>query len=159
MIEKAKKFVSDVVVEMKKVSWPSVNELRGSTMVVIVTVITSTVVCIESPVTLWFDRTRFSILIGMPRQESSSRWVSHRWRPPAAGPGCVTCSCFSWLNLPMPPAYQHCTRLWTFFASHVSRAWRFVPKDKRHNPATDLSTVQRKSHVQIVSKDVVSIVA
>jgi preprotein translocase subunit SecE len=39
MIEKAKKFVSDVVVEMKKVSWPTINELKGSTMVVIVTVI------------------------------------------------------------------------------------------------------------------------
>ena len=39
MMEKAKKFVSDVVSEMKKVSWPTVNELRGSTMVVIVTVI------------------------------------------------------------------------------------------------------------------------
>ena len=39
MIAKAKKFMSDVVVEMKKVSWPSMNELRGSTMVVIVTVI------------------------------------------------------------------------------------------------------------------------
>jgi len=39
MIAKSKKFVADVIVEMKKVSWPSMNELRGSTMVVIVTVI------------------------------------------------------------------------------------------------------------------------
>ena len=39
MIEKTKKFTSDVVVEMKKVSWPTRNELKGSTMVVIVTVI------------------------------------------------------------------------------------------------------------------------
>ena len=39
MIEKAKQFVADVIVEMKKVSWPSVAELRESTMVVIVTVI------------------------------------------------------------------------------------------------------------------------
>jgi len=39
MIGKAKQFVSDVIVEMKKVSWPSRTELRGSTMVVIVTVI------------------------------------------------------------------------------------------------------------------------
>jgi len=39
MIEKAKQFVADVVVEMKKVSWPTVPELRGSTTVVIVTVI------------------------------------------------------------------------------------------------------------------------
>jgi preprotein translocase subunit SecE len=39
MVEKIKKFVNDVVVEMKKVSWPTRNELRGSTTVVIVTVI------------------------------------------------------------------------------------------------------------------------
>ena len=39
MIEKARKFVSDVNAEMKKVSWPTRTELRGSTMVVIVTVI------------------------------------------------------------------------------------------------------------------------
>jgi len=38
MIEKSKKFVNDVIVEMKKVSWPTRDELRGSTMVVIVTV-------------------------------------------------------------------------------------------------------------------------
>jgi preprotein translocase subunit SecE len=39
MIEKAKQFATDVVVEMKKVSWPTIPELRGSTVVVIVTVI------------------------------------------------------------------------------------------------------------------------
>ena len=39
MIEKAKQFVTDVIVEMKKVSWPTTTELRGSTVVVIVTVI------------------------------------------------------------------------------------------------------------------------
>jgi preprotein translocase subunit SecE len=39
MIDKTKKFVQDVQVEMKKVTWPSRGELRGSTMVVIVTVI------------------------------------------------------------------------------------------------------------------------
>jgi len=39
MIQKAKQFTSDVVLEMKKVSWPTVPELRGSTTVVIVTVI------------------------------------------------------------------------------------------------------------------------
>ena len=38
MIEKAKKFVNDVIIEMKKVSWPTRNELKGSTMVVIWTV-------------------------------------------------------------------------------------------------------------------------
>ena len=39
MFEKAKKFVLDVRTEMGKVSWPTRHELRGSTMVVIVTVI------------------------------------------------------------------------------------------------------------------------
>ena len=39
MFEKAKKFLVDVRTEMGKVSWPTRNELRGSTMVVIVTVI------------------------------------------------------------------------------------------------------------------------
>jgi len=39
MFEKAKKFMIDVRTEMGKVSWPTRNELRGSTMVVIVTVI------------------------------------------------------------------------------------------------------------------------
>jgi preprotein translocase subunit SecE len=39
VIEKVKKFFADVYAEMKKVSWPSKEEIRGSTMVVIVTVI------------------------------------------------------------------------------------------------------------------------
>jgi preprotein translocase subunit SecE len=39
VIEKVKKFFADVYAEMKKVSWPSREEIRGSTMVVIVTVI------------------------------------------------------------------------------------------------------------------------
>jgi preprotein translocase subunit SecE len=39
MFEKAKKFLADVRTEMSKVSWPTRNELRGSTLVVIVTVI------------------------------------------------------------------------------------------------------------------------
>jgi preprotein translocase subunit SecE len=39
MFEKAKKFVADVWIELKKVSWPSREELRGSTVVVIVAVI------------------------------------------------------------------------------------------------------------------------
>jgi preprotein translocase subunit SecE len=38
MIEKAKKFTNDVISEMKKVTWPTLDELKGSTMVVIVTV-------------------------------------------------------------------------------------------------------------------------
>ena len=39
MIQRITKFWNDVKVEMKKVTWPSRAELRGSTMVVIVTVI------------------------------------------------------------------------------------------------------------------------
>ena len=35
MINRIKKFFEDVVFEMKKVSWPSVEELKGSTMVVL----------------------------------------------------------------------------------------------------------------------------
>lgn len=35
MITKIKKFFEDVVFEMKKVSWPSMAELKGSTMVVL----------------------------------------------------------------------------------------------------------------------------
>jgi preprotein translocase subunit SecE len=44
MFEKAKKFVADVWIELKKVSWPSREELRGSTVVVIVAVILISVV-------------------------------------------------------------------------------------------------------------------
>ncbi|MGE5480329.1 MAG: preprotein translocase subunit SecE [Chloroflexota bacterium] len=36
MIEKTKQFYEDVVAEMKKVSWPTKEQLRESTMVVIV---------------------------------------------------------------------------------------------------------------------------
>ncbi len=35
MINKIKKFFEDVVFEMKKVSWPSTEELKGSTLVVL----------------------------------------------------------------------------------------------------------------------------
>lgn len=35
MITKIKKFFEDVVFEMKKVSWPSWEELKGSTIVVL----------------------------------------------------------------------------------------------------------------------------
>jgi len=35
MINKIKKFFEDVVFEMKKVSWPSMEELKGSTVVVL----------------------------------------------------------------------------------------------------------------------------
>jgi preprotein translocase subunit SecE len=36
MVGKIKKFVNEVVAEMKKVSWPSKEQLRESTVVVIV---------------------------------------------------------------------------------------------------------------------------
>ena len=44
MIEKVKKFFAEVYAELKKVSWPSREEIRGSTMVVIVTVIIMAIV-------------------------------------------------------------------------------------------------------------------
>ncbi len=36
MFKKAKEFINGVVFEMKKVSWPSWPELKGSTLVVLV---------------------------------------------------------------------------------------------------------------------------
>ncbi len=39
MVARVKQFAQDVHVEMKKVTWPTREELRGSTVVVIVTVI------------------------------------------------------------------------------------------------------------------------
>jgi len=36
MIAKTKKFVQDVQVELKKVTWPSWKELRGATLIVVV---------------------------------------------------------------------------------------------------------------------------
>jgi len=39
MVAKVRQFAQDVQLEMKKVTWPSREELRGSTMVVIVMVI------------------------------------------------------------------------------------------------------------------------
>ena len=39
MVAKVRQFAQEVQVEMKKVTWPSREELRGSTMVVIVMVI------------------------------------------------------------------------------------------------------------------------
>lgn len=36
LLEKPVKFISDVNVEMSKVSWPSYEELKGSTTIVIV---------------------------------------------------------------------------------------------------------------------------
>ncbi len=39
VVAKVKEFATDVRAEMKKVTWPTREELRGSTMVVIVTVI------------------------------------------------------------------------------------------------------------------------
>jgi preprotein translocase subunit SecE len=39
VVQKVKTFALDVQMEMKKVTWPTREELRGSTVVVIVTVI------------------------------------------------------------------------------------------------------------------------
>ena len=43
MFERLKKFLKEVRLELGKVTWPTVNELRGSTGVVIVTVLIFTV--------------------------------------------------------------------------------------------------------------------
>lgn len=44
MIKKIKNFASDVVAEMKKVSWPTKEQLRESTIVVIVVTIIITAI-------------------------------------------------------------------------------------------------------------------
>ncbi len=44
MIKKIKNFASDVVAEMKKVSWPTKEQLRESTVVVIVVTIIITAI-------------------------------------------------------------------------------------------------------------------
>ena len=44
MIGKIKEFANDVVKEMKKVSWPTRDQLKESTIVVIVTTIIITVI-------------------------------------------------------------------------------------------------------------------
>jgi preprotein translocase subunit SecE len=43
MFEKIKRFLKEVRVELTKVTWPSVHELRGSTGVVIITVLVLTI--------------------------------------------------------------------------------------------------------------------
>jgi preprotein translocase subunit SecE len=43
MFERLKKFLKEVRLELTKVTWPTANELRGSTAVVIVTVLIFTV--------------------------------------------------------------------------------------------------------------------
>ncbi len=43
-VDKIRTFLSEVKVETRKVSWPSLEELRGSTWVVIVAVLIITVV-------------------------------------------------------------------------------------------------------------------
>ena len=42
MFEKIKRFLREVRVELTKVTWPTVDELRGSTGVVIITVLVIT---------------------------------------------------------------------------------------------------------------------
>jgi preprotein translocase subunit SecE len=44
MVNKIKTFVNEVVREMKKVSWPSKDQLRESTIVVVVTTIIITTI-------------------------------------------------------------------------------------------------------------------
>jgi|APHig6443717817_1056837.scaffolds.fasta_scaffold1668954_1 preprotein translocase subunit SecE len=54
MIKKIKSFVNDVVVEMKKVSWPTREQLMESTRVVIATsLIITAFVFIVDQVTTW----------------------------------------------------------------------------------------------------------
>jgi len=43
MFERLKRFLKEVKVEMSKVTWPTVAELRGSTGVVIITVLAITI--------------------------------------------------------------------------------------------------------------------
>jgi preprotein translocase subunit SecE len=43
MFEKIKRFLREVRVELTKVTWPTMDELRGSTGVVIITVLVVTV--------------------------------------------------------------------------------------------------------------------
>ena len=54
MVKKIKEFVNDVVKEMKKVSWPSKEQLKESTTVVIVTtlIITTIVFVIDKAMEL-----------------------------------------------------------------------------------------------------------
>lgn len=54
MIKKIKEFGNDVVKEMKKVSWPTKEQLKESTMVVIATtlIITSIVLVIDKAMDL-----------------------------------------------------------------------------------------------------------
>jgi len=43
MFEKLKRFLKEVKVELTKVTWPTLSELRGSTGVVIITVLLITI--------------------------------------------------------------------------------------------------------------------
>jgi preprotein translocase subunit SecE len=43
MLQKIKRFLKEVKVELSKVTWPTMHELRGSTGVVIITVLVITV--------------------------------------------------------------------------------------------------------------------
>ncbi len=56
MIKKIKNFASDVVAEMKKVSWPTKEQLRESTIVVIIVTIIITAIT-------WLFDTVFTKLI------------------------------------------------------------------------------------------------
>jgi len=58
MFEKLKTFLKEVKVELKKVTWPTRYELRGSTGVVIVTVLLFTLV-------IWLVDQGFTRLVGL----------------------------------------------------------------------------------------------
>ncbi len=58
MFEKLKTFLKEVKVELKKVTWPTKYELRGSTGVVIVTVLLFTIV-------IWLVDQGFARLVGL----------------------------------------------------------------------------------------------
>ncbi|MGQ9603427.1 MAG: preprotein translocase subunit SecE [bacterium] len=58
MFEKIKTFMKEVKIELKKVTWPSRYELRGSTGVVILTVLLFTLV-------IWLVDQGFARLVGL----------------------------------------------------------------------------------------------
>lgn len=58
MFQKIKTFLKEVKIELKKVTWPSRYELRGSTGVVILTVLLFTLV-------IWLVDQGFARLVGL----------------------------------------------------------------------------------------------
>ena len=61
MIGKIKTFVNDVVLEMKKVSWPTKEQLKESTYVVIgVTLIITAIVSVIDQIMSWIMNAMFA---------------------------------------------------------------------------------------------------